>query len=160
VAVKIQQFCIDVLREMVAQIELCGAGPVCTAAIFPGEEVAWDYCGECASDKCGFVYVKMAQTYPSSIFPQPDLELGCGSTLAFQLELGVVRCLQVMDDDGDAPDPDALSASALAMMDDMLAIRYAASMHAPKTHVLSNWVPQGPLGGCVGGYWTLFVSES
>jgi hypothetical protein len=159
VAVKIQQFCIDALREMVAQVEMCGAGPVCTAAIFPGEEVAWDYCGECASDHCGFVYIKLTQGYPSTTFPAPALDLSCAAPLAFQVDLGIVRCLPVMDDDGDPPDPDELSASALSMMDDMFAIKHAIAQVADKVHILGNWVPQGPVGGCVGGYWTLFVSE-
>jgi hypothetical protein len=158
VAVNLGNICLNLLAEAEKQLEDCGSGPVCTSAVFNGI-VAWDYCGECSSDVCGFAYVRLAQSYPSSIFPQPSLDLSCAAPLTHQLELGVIRCVPTLGDDGDPPDPVEVTASALGFMEDMEALKHAATLVLPKTNILSNWVPVGPQGGCGGGYWSIYLSE-
>ena len=154
----IEQEVVKLLAQVVHEAEHCGAGPLCTAAVFPGVEVPWDYAGDCGST-CGFAYVRLMTSFPYDVFPQPAFAASCINPPAHQLAVGIIRCLPVMEDDGDPPSPDDISANALDRFKDQRAIRSAIIKVQPRGSMLGAWQPLGPLGGNVGGEWNVYVPE-
>ena len=51
------------------QLATAGAGPTCWCGVYPGAEVAWDYCGECNGGHCGMGWVRLRAVFPYDIFP-------------------------------------------------------------------------------------------
>lgn len=83
----------------------------------------------------------------------------CGGTLSIDLEVGVLRCIEVMED-GAAPTASQVLVAAAQSMADMKAI-YCAAMGCEEAQWAAinagQWVPTGPLGGQYGGLWTFSV---
>jgi hypothetical protein len=136
-----------------------GAGPTCWCGLFPGTEVAWDYCGECSSRKCGMGYVRIVSVYESDSFPTPNPDQSrCGSPLAVQLAVGALRCLPTMEQDGSLPDEAAMLEAGLAVIADMGAMREALRCCDVDELVIGAYTPLGARGGCVGGEWSVWVA--
>ena len=136
---------------------LCNeVAPTCWCGLYPGDQVPMEFCGECDSGKCGMAYVRLASAYPSSEFPFPDSDAQCVAPLAYQVAVGVMRCVPVANDDGSLPDPGDILTSTLAHLDDQQAVARAVrccvttNAHG-MAHVMGEWQPIGPQGGCVGG---------
>lgn len=79
---------------------------------------------------------------------------GCAPELQLQLEVGVLRCVEIPEK-GEAPTAtDVLAASNQAMID-MLAISCAANACEAFDEITTGqWSPSGPSGGQYGGTWT------
>lgn len=133
----------------------CGR-PVGRAFLAPGSQVAWDDCCD------GQLWVRMINVFPSGRpFPAVDSVQPCGiAVLAVQLAVGVVRCAAVVDDNGNAPTPEELTADTLAQSADASILLSAIQCcdlptTTDKLIRVGTWTPSGPQGGCVGGEWTL-----
>lgn len=138
-------------------LETDGAGPTCWCGFYPGAEPSWDYCGECSGGACGMGYVRVVNSYRSTDFPNPDITYGCTSPLTVQLAVGALRCVPVADGQGALPNEDTMWESSLGTLADMSALFIAADC-CPKEHMVGEYTPLGPQGGCAGGEWTVWVS--
>lgn len=124
----------------------------------PGAEVPDDWC-----DCGGMLYVRVITIVPNG------QEANCPPiSLTATLGVGVIRCAAVLDDNGNPPPDAVLTAEALAMTRDA-AIIYGALVCCvddpdiiPKKinrrPTIGPWNPQGPLGGCARGEWSLAVN--
>lgn len=120
-----------------------------------GAQVAWDDCCD------GQLWARLVTLEPGE--PVGGRNSGarmsgpCGYTHYFaSVELGIVRCALVLDDQGTAPNAADLTAEGLAGLADMGALLEAIKCF-PATRSISRWTPTGPQGGCVGGFWTLSI---
>lgn len=138
-----------------------GAGPTCWCGIWHGELVSWDYCSECDRGACGMGWVRLFDAAPSETFPEATIDPNCTMPLAYQIEVGAVRCYPTMDDDGSLPDEGAIGEAAMGMIADMEAmheaLRCCTSEHITD-FVLGNYLPLGPSGACAGGAWTAWIA--
>lgn len=138
------------------------SGAIGHTFLVPGVQVAADWCcpGNCGDSPCGQAWVRLVQLYPSRTFPVLDLTYSKapGSQLAVQFELGVLRCVHGLDDDGNAPLPAEMTGDALAALDDVAAMRATAlGALGPRRVVLGQYTAVGPQGYCSGGT-TLFTA--
>lgn len=143
---------------------LCDAlvdNPPCWCGVWPGSEVPWDHCGECDGGSCGTAYVQVTNAFVSSEFPFPDTEGRCYAPMAYELTVGVVRCIPVADEEGNLPSSGEILSSFLTNLDDQQAVWKAIQccMGKDVTHTLGSWEPLGPQGGCVGGQFTVTVTN-
>jgi hypothetical protein len=81
----------------------------------------------------------------------------CALTLRLDLEVGVLRCIEI-EEDGEAPTASDVLAAAVQAMTDMNAILCAAMACEVWDAInVGQWTPSGPLGGQYGGTWTFTV---
>lgn len=145
------------------QLELTTGGPVCACCVTTGPPVL-DCCACAQSGTGGYAWVRVVRIYPSGArFPAllNTLERCPITSLAVELELGVVRCSHQVTDDGSPAGCDAMLADAEMVLDDAAAMRralnccFGTGLGDPL--VLGQWQSYGPDGGCVGGSMTLVV---
>lgn len=143
-----------------AQIVADDLPRVCLCSLMPGDAVAFDYTGDC-ENACGMAWVRLATAYPSAIVGVPDLNLrNCSALLGFDVEVGIIRCGPVIQEDGSLPDPAEHVTSAELQIADMLAMRKAiACCRDSNNWILGTYTPVGPEGGVVGGAWTVSMQE-
>lgn len=148
-----------------AELESSGLPSTCFCGVFPGAAAPFDYCGPgCSGGGCGQAWTRLSQASPSSSFPASDIfRIGnCASPLAFEAEIGIARCAPMPDERGNLPSlSNQLDASRLQVAD-MQAMRRAVQCCAKasrKDMMLGSYIPFGPEGGCVGGIWTVAISE-
>lgn len=105
---------------------------------------------------CSQLWVRVQGINPT--YQQPSFEGECGAVLRVDLEVGILRCIQIPDE-GEAPTASDVLAAATQAMTDMQAI-YCAAMACEVWDSLEVgvWTPNGPLGGQYGGIWT-FTAE-
>jgi hypothetical protein len=105
---------------------------------------------------CSQAWVRVMSVNPTAT--EESFEGGaCSSELSVDLEVGVLRCLEIPED-GDAPTATQVLMAATQAMEDMNAI-YCAAMSCEVWSAITagQWTPDGPLGGQVGGIWTFTV---
>mgnify|MGYP000901333097 CR=1 FL=1 len=138
------------MQALLANVQLELSPSVGRAALYPGGEVAWDDCCD------GQLWVRLA-----AILPNPGAGQPCGvMTWTATFGIGVVRCISVLDDEGRAPAPAALTTDTLRMTGDTAALIKAIQCQAiPRAESLTvvRWEPLGPEGGCAGGEWLVSV---
>lgn len=116
--------------------------------VAPGAQVAWDDCCD------GQLWVRLAGLSPA---PKPQAQTNCVVPFYFaEVELGLLRCASVVDEDGTPPTPTQLEMEGLAGLSDLGAMLQAIQCN-PNTREVRRYTPQGPQGGCVGGVWTFQV---
>lgn len=135
-----------------------GAGPVCWCGIYPGSAVSWEYCGSCENDVCGMAWVRPSQAYPYDTFPFPTLDPNCKKPLALGIEVGVIRCVPVMEEDGSLPDAESMTVAGIGQILDMIAL-YRAISCCTVDLTVQEWTPVSG-GGCAGGFWTVFLDTN
>lgn len=123
-----------------------------------GEVEGCDGCGGCG----GSAWVRLVQVFPSSRLPEQEVGLGGGTFLAAQLEVGVARCITVVDSDGTAPDAVTQHMDTRALLADMAAMRRAISCcfrgrDNEEDWMLGAYTPLPGLGGVGGGSWQVFA---
>lgn len=130
------------------------------AHLTPGSFPAWDNCCESG----GQLYVRMPTVQPSgNPFPTMFTQPRCAPPLlAVQYGVGVIRCTPTLDDSGEPPTAEELTASALELWRDAHVLQEAilcCLKDAPgvQTYVMGAWNAQGAEGGCAGGEWTINV---
>lgn len=111
-------------------------------------------------DECdGFLWVRLVDAFPSKQFPNADLTpnpAGVRTAMAFQLEVAVARCVQVMGTteeggsffaDGQPIPPETIFEDARAQMADMAAIRRAiCKCLKGRPYILGNFASAVPTG--------------
>lgn len=107
---------------------------------------------------CSQVWVRVMSVTPSAA----SMESWTGDTSAISvslnIEVGVLRCMEVMEE-GEAPTESQVLVAALQAMDDMRAILCAAlGCEVWDALNVGNWSPFGPMGGQYGGTWS-FIAE-
>lgn len=120
----------------------------------PGTLVAWDDCCD------GQVWGRLVSITPlptANPARIPGLS-GCGApSFIATIEVGVIRCAQTVDDQGRAPSAMEISNDGKQGISDMATILSVLASFAD-TRSIVGWTPQGPEGGCHGGYWTFTVA--
>lgn len=156
---------LDLLECVCEAVAVLGSGPTCACGIIAGDRPSWDYCGECGRGLCGMAYIQPGRSFAYSTFPLEDDELSaCNRPLAYELQVGVIRCIPVMDNDGEPPDMNDVTDASLGFVADQHALRTAIeccdSPYLTKLMVLGGWTPIGPTGNCVGGFWTMTLNPN
>lgn len=145
-----------------AQIETDALPPTCFCGVVPGAAATQDYMGDCSDEEpCGMAWVRIVNIYPSTITGQQDITpRNCGKGLGFDVEIGMMRCMSVGDESGGPPtDAEVLDASQTQLNEAMTMRRAVECCTATNemSVILGQYLPMGPLGGVVGGAWTLHV---
>jgi hypothetical protein len=148
---RIQNVLAELSTCLCAQILTDDLPPVCVCGVMPGAEVALEYTGDC-DDACGMAWVRLVSSYPSTSVGAPAERPGnCGLGIGLDVEMGIVRCIEVGDADV-PPEPAHLAAAAVLQTADMMAMWRAVSCcRQSKDWMLGSYVPYGPEGGLVGG---------
>jgi hypothetical protein len=149
----------DILDCLCSTISTDGLPTPCVCTVYPGEGASFDYTGDCGDDACGSAWVRLDSAEPSNGIGVVNTEPNnCGAGLGVVVEVGIVRCLTPMADDGSPlPAEELLAASGLQVAD-MYAMRKAL-VCCGHDLVLGPYLPVGPQGGVVGGVWTASLME-
>jgi hypothetical protein len=148
------------------EIEASGLPATCSCGPMIGNLVL-DYCGTCADGKCGGqAWVRLVEAFPTVDFPSQALELrNCASPLAYQLEVGIVRCRPVGTVSGvRGYTPPTLEQNVEALrlqLADMAAMRRAVECcfgDAEIDYILGSYNPITVEGDCLGGVFTVYAS--
>lgn len=138
-----------------------GVPDVCFCGIVPGEAVAAQYAGNCSS-KCGMAWVRLVSVYPSNaVGVLSVLPARCDTGMGMDVEVGIVRCMSVGDQQGNLPTPkEQLDAALLQYAD--IAVMWKAILCCEAIPsgdvILGQYRPIGPEGGLVGGSFTLSMA--
>jgi hypothetical protein len=134
-----------------------------------------DNCCACTDgDSNGVVTIRPGQIGPSRNFPvilpaDPDFQRCEPNYLVLQASVEIQRCVPTISEGGAVPDCAALTADALAWLEDAALVRQATSCclkslatpnGSPPT--ISRWsvgvsAPLEPLGGCGGSALTIWL---
>jgi len=141
-----------ILHDIVEQSRLA-LSPVPSRVnyVAPGNDVAWDAC--CDGQLSGRIV---------SINPHVGTQARSSSPCGVLywdvlLAVGILRCVDVVDDQGTAPSTLELDRDGQQMLWDAQALQQVILCH-DKVKQINAWVPQGPQGGCAGGEWTFLVT--
>lgn len=118
--------------------------------MYPGERVAWDDC--CP----GQLSVRLIDMSPHFDPRAQSIKKGPCSVVywAVQLEVKVLRCAAVPGNNMTAPSPEQIDADGWQGLNDMQnLLNTIQGFDWVKS--IGSWQPQGPEGGCHGGFWTL-----
>ncbi len=146
---------LDVLLETAtAAVSGCGV-PVGRSGVVHGN-VVWDECCE------GYLFIRVVRTNVANPFPTAtQTPSDCTLELATLVEMGILRCAPVMDDNGNPPSAQAQSDFAEEVIRDKSILFHVITNHNPDwAHyptVIDSWNPLGIEGGCGGGAWQFFV---
>jgi hypothetical protein len=148
--------CVETTLAEKSRPTLCFNGPI------PGDGVTSDWFGECEDGgPCGMGWVRLITAYPSTTVGQANTATGnCGKGLGLDIEVGILRCTSVsLPEDVEVEENEALERTE-EVLADMLALREAITCCSDlpsSDFILGAWSPMGPLGGLVGGVWTLYA---
>jgi hypothetical protein len=126
---------------------------VCFCGVVPGEALDAAYGGDCTTE-CGMAWVRLDTGYPSTTIGQLYTEAGnCTVPLGFDIELGIMRCIEVGDGLEGPTQSQLLAASQLQIADLLIMQRaiYCCGTLPNKEIIVGPYLPAGPLGGLVGG---------
>ena len=146
----------DLADCVCAELATTGGGEPCWCGMYPGAAVSWEYCGECSGDRCGMGYVRLAGVFPYSVFPNGLVDFRCTYPLAWAVEVGALRCLP-QPSDGEALNPILMAEVAVEQVLDASALHRAVKCCGLDVAV-ERYVPVGPAGGCVGGFWLAYLA--
>jgi hypothetical protein len=156
---------IELSACLCTEIENSGLPTPCSCGPMVGGLVL-DYCGTCKDGSCGGqAWVRLVQAFPSTDFPSQLLELrNCTAPLAFELEIGIVRCKPVGTSSGVrgfVPPSLEQNVSALRLQTaDIAAMRRAVLCCFGETdtdYILGTYTPISPDGDCLGGVFNVYV---
>lgn len=136
---------------------------ICTYSLTIGETYVPfdpDPDDECDEDEawCSQVWVRVVDISPTETGLQ-GFDGGDDNVveLELNLEVGILRCIEVPED-GEAPVASDVMAAGLQAMTDMNVILCAAlACDAFESLGVGQWTPMGPLGGQYGGTWAFTV---
>lgn len=138
-----------------------GAGPTCWCGLYPGETISWEYCGgECDEGACGMGWVRATTVFPYETFPVPVIDSRCQRPLAWGVEVGALRCMSMGQE---IASPEEMADTSLSQVLDAralwLALKCCQDNNGRSIEISPDvYTPVGPLGGCVGGFWTAFLT--
>lgn len=135
--------------------------PVCRTFINPGPDAPHDVCSKQRDGSDGQMWV--GHLFSNEGWPVPTgLPTTCAAPFADQIEIGIVRCAAKVNDQGEAPPADEVTADAYQQQADRIALRNAIQCCWSVDNlniVIIDWTAIPPTGGCVGGVWTLSVRD-
>jgi hypothetical protein len=134
-----------------------GVPDVCFCGIVPGEAIPVEYAGDC-NDKCGIAWVRMTSLYPSNMVGVAAVEPGnCGFGLGADVEIGILRCISVGDQQEGPTPTELVEAAQLAVADALLIQKavYCCEGVLTRDVVLGLYTAIGPEGGLIGGAYNL-----
>lgn len=136
------------------EIETVQGYPLCWCGVYPGGVPSYDYCGGCDGGRCGmgFVTVDGGGLYTSFGQNAGYRPSSCSSGLQVSVQIGVLRCMPFTND-GSLPEPNDMTETAVLLLDDMQAMRRAATCCFGGDLILLDYQPIPAQGGCVGGLW-------
>lgn len=146
-----------------AQIETDGLVRPCFCGVVPGQQIAADFMPDCFGDEGspldGMAWARLATAYPAFVpgVVVEDPAVSAIAGLGFDIEIGILRSIPVPEEGLD----EAAAADVVTQqMDDMLCIRKAVICCVGLERadfILNQYAPFGPLGGVVGGAFTVMV---
>lgn len=133
--------------------DICSYGLTIGDAYVPFDPDPDDDCDEDEAI-CSQIWVRVMSVLPRTT---DSWEGDCASVLTLDIEVGVLRCIEIPED-GEAPTASDVMEAALQSMTDMNAI-YCAAMGCEvwDSIEVGQWSPMGPMGGQYGGTWTFTV---
>jgi len=146
---------VELARCVCEKVSAQGCGSLCWCGIYPGGLPAWDYCGECDGGSCGMAYVTVVAIEPYTTFGVGNPLAACASMLQAVVQIGVIRCLPVVEDG--LPSEEDLADVSIGLVADALAIREAVLCCTPSDTVLRSYTALPAQGGCVGGQWEIVL---
>lgn len=148
---------LDRLRQCLCdQIVLDGLPQVCACSVLPGGPGLYDFAIG------GQAWVRLVTAFPSTNFPAADTLSGCAAPLAYQVEVGIVRCAPQMDEQGNPPPVMEQTEAAIYQMGDLAAIRKAVQCCFAKDDYIYRLGSYTPimLGDALGGAWTVYIGDN
>lgn len=118
--------------------------------VAPGASVAWDDC--CA----GQLWVRVISVAP--LYSGTTNSVKCPTGYDLTLGVGIIRCVETVDDRGRAPSASRISADGNRGLRDMRELADVLQDYQHRDALstrLGSWTPAGPDGGCAGGEWTM-----
>lgn len=153
---------VDADRQERVDANLPVSPQLCFCDLIPGEAPDGSYAGMC-DDQAGMAWVRMISMYPAAAVGTVDQRPGnCTSGIGMDIELGILRPIPVASDDqGTPPEPEDVIFSAEQASRDALTLWKAVACCSAlpnKDFRMSTFSPTGPLGGLVGGTYTVQVA--
>lgn len=151
------------LGTLLIELERDGlAGDICSKALYPGDSIVLDY-AECG----GMAWVRLVDAFESVNLPSPDVTISsCVALLAATLEIGVMHPSPIPEEvlgQFELPSDEEHTTAAKRQVKEMRAMRRAMqitrSIIGPDLLIGGRYTPVGPVGGTVGGTWSLTVGE-
>jgi hypothetical protein len=156
---------ISLVACLCAEITESGLPEPCSCGPMMGI-LTLDYCTACDDGKCGGqAWVRLIRAFPSIEFPVPMLDLqNCTAPLAYELEIGIVRCKPVGKASGvRGYTPPSLEQNVGALRlqaADIAAMRRAVLCcfgEGDTDYILGTYQPLPIDGDCLGGTFNIFV---
>lgn len=136
--------------------------PVCRVFQNPGGTAPHDNC-QSSEDGNGQLWVGHTGSQPG--WPSPTADpITCATEWSETIQIGVVRCAEgKLGDDNNVPDAELVTNDAVQQQLDRIALRNAILCCFPiegRDMIVQGWEAVDPLGGCVGGFWTIVIKDS
>lgn len=154
---RVADILIDLAACLQVQIETDKLPGTCVMTPVPGAGFAAEWTGDCET-ACGAAWVRLGQAYPSTSIGAADLTPGnCNKGTGLDVELGVMRCMDVSEIPSTTESlTDSVKLQTADMLAMLKAIRCCSTLES-QDFILGTYNPIGPLGGMVGGSWTIYV---
>lgn len=137
-----------------ALADICSYGLTIGETYVPFDPDPEDDCDE-DEVACSQAWVRVMAVQPAHV--TESFEGDCGGVMRLDLEVGVLRCLEIPEG-GEAPTATDVLVASMQAMTDMRAIHCAAmACEVWDSIETGQWSPSGPLGGQYGGTWTFSV---
>lgn len=149
----------DCLCEELAK---CGNPSLCFCDLVPGISDGFIDVAEC-DEGGGSAWVRLIQTYQSLEFPQPEVGANEYSFMVAELEVGCVRPITSIDEDGTAPDAVSQHMDTRMLLADMAAMKraiyccFGTPTDPLRDFALGAYTSAAGIGGAGGGFWRVFV---
>lgn len=136
--------------------DICSVGYTLGESYVPFDPDPEDDC-KAAAVQCSQAWVRSGTIQPTSGAALGWDDAACEISLTMELEVGVLRCIQ-LPKNGKAPKATDVLVAGMQALTDMNAILCAAcGCGAWDKLSVGSWNPSGPLGGQYGGIWTFTV---
>lgn len=153
---------LEALVEELQRSGLGGADDLCAKAIYPGDSIVLDY-AECG----GMAWVRLVDAFETVGFPNTDVTIdSCATTLAATVEIGVMHPSPIPEEilgELDLPDDAEHTSAAERQIEEMRAMHRAMAtvrrIIGRDLLLPGRYTPVGPVGGTVGGTWSLTIGE-
>lgn len=138
-----------------------GVPKVCYCGVVPGQAAVAQFAGDCAY-ACGMAWVRLAGLYRAKSVGVPDTTRGnCGSGIGMDIEMGILRCMSVGDEQGNLPSKAEMEEATQLQIADALVMWEAVlccDAIETKDAIVGGYLPVGPDGGIVGGTMTIALA--
>lgn len=148
------------------ELENAGLPKPCFCGILTGSDVAADYCSCDSVKACGMAWVRLVEVHPIELLATAGASprQPCMPPLEATVEVGVLRCAPMPDDQGNMPDPQKMLLHAQMTYADMAASLKAITCDCtgfPRGDLLvDSWNPVSEAGGCSGGTWLVTLAQN